>query len=318
MKRIGLIVVMLSIVAGVRAEQEKIKIGAGNTVGIYYGTSSAVAKLFNYKRAEYDQWIVTEASDGSIENINNVLSKKVDFGLAQANILAKARKGMGPWEGTPETQLMEVLKLYIEDVTIVAAEDAGIKTMADLKGKRINIGAPGSSDQLYARNMLKMADINPEDVTILETHTSRSSDLLADKKIDAYFFTVGHPAFSVREASAGKRKIRLVPLDPFIIDFGVKFDSTLKASKIPIDYYPEIGNTAAVPTLGVPVILFTQQGMNEETVYRMVKEVMENLDLFRRQHPALRNLSAEGMEKETVLPMHPGAKRYFREIGLLP
>ncbi len=319
MKKFSLTMTLFAVLAGAAfAEEAMIKIGSGSTVGIYYSASSAVAKMCNNNRAEDNEYMITVASEGSLDNINNVLLGRVNFGLAQANLLDKASRGAGLWEGSPQKKLSAVFKLYTEDFTIVAAEDARIRTMSDLAGKRVNIGAPGSSDALYARDMLWLAGVRPSEMTILEEDQSRSEDLLADGKIDAYIYTVGHPTFSVREASSHKRKVELVPLDQSLVDFLVASNALVKATLIPIDFYPAIKNREPVPSVGVHAVLFTTEDTSEDVVYRMVKDVMENLDLFRRQHPAFRNLEAKQMGDVSFMPLHPGAKRYFKEAGLLP
>jgi TRAP transporter TAXI family solute receptor len=312
---------LLMITAGVLianasiAEDEMITIGAGNTVGIYYASSSAIAKLFNYERDVTKQWLVTVASEGSKENINNVLNKQHDFGFAQANSLHKATHGVAPWEGQPHDTLRAVLSLYTEELTIVAAQDAKIYKISDLKGKRINIGAPGSSSQEGGRRLLTNAGISLDDVTILEEPQSRSSDLLANRKIDAYFFMVGHPSMAVRDAGFAKRSVRLIPLEQSMIDAAIAAYPEVHASSISMEYYPKIDNAEAVSTIGVTSIFFTHEDMSEETVYRVVKEVMTHLDLFRRQHPVLADLTAEEMSNVSVVPLHPGAVRYFKETG---
>jgi TRAP transporter TAXI family solute receptor len=319
MRKTGLTLTMLALLVGyVSAGDEKISIGSGSTVGMYYSTSSAVAKLFNYKRQDYHQWVVTVASAGSEENINEVLNGTVQFGFSQANVLDKALHGVGPWKGKPHQNLRVVLTLYPEELTIVAAEDAKIAQLSDLKGKRVNIGAPGSSTQDGVRRLIKNIGIPLEEITLVEEPSSRASDLLEDGKIDAYFFTVGHPSFSIWEASAGKRKVRLVPLNPAQIDEATASSPFVKAVTIPLTYCPKLTNTSAIPTVGTPAVLFTHEGMSDETVYRLVKEVMTNLDLFRRQQPVLRDLEAKEMATPVVVPLHPGAERYFKEAGLLP
>jgi TRAP transporter TAXI family solute receptor len=319
MKKCSLIATMIAVMAcAVFAEDEMISISTGNTVGMYYSTSSAVAKIFNYKRQDYKQWIITVASEGSEENIDDVLSGKVQFGFSQENVLEKAAKGIGPWKGKPQNNLRGVLRLYTEELTIVTADDANILRLADMKGKRVSIGAPGSSTHEGAYRFFKDAGVSTNDITLFEEQASRASDLLAAGEIDAYFFTVGHPSFSVREASSGKIKVRLMSIDQAIIDDVVATLPVVQAVTIPTTYYPKLTNTTPIKTLGTPAILFTTEGMSEETVYRMVKEVMTNLDLFRRQQPVLAHLDAKQMGKPVAIPLHPGAERYFKEAGLLP
>ena len=212
-------------------------IGAGNTVGVYYATGSAMAKIFNHKRPEYHQWLVTVASQGS-ENINNVLQGKVEFGLAQADMLYRATRGLAPWAGKPQQNLRGVLALHSEDLAIVVAGDAGITGVAELKGKRINIGAPGSSDEEYGRRIMENLGIKIDEVTISRYPAATASDLLAEGKIDAYFYTAGHPNLSVWEATSGKRKARLLPLDKSLIDQILVANPPAKAVSITTDYYP--------------------------------------------------------------------------------
>jgi hypothetical protein len=314
-----LIVAVVMLGAGpALAGDEMISVGAGNTVGGYYAASSAMAKIFNRKRQDYHQWLVTVASQGSEENINNVLAGKTQFGLAQANMLDRAKRGLAPWAGRPQKSLQAVLGLYTEDLTIVAAEDAGILSVAGLKGKRVNIGSPGSSDEEYARQILQKAGIRMEEVIISRFPAAVASDLLAEGKIDAYFYTAGHPNLSVWEATSGKRKARLLPLDKSLIDQILVANPPAKAVSITTDYYPGLENRGAIPTVGVKAVLFTREGMPEETVYRLVKEVMTNLDVFRRQQPALAGLTAKEMATVPIGPLHRGAERFFREAGLLP
>jgi TRAP transporter TAXI family solute receptor len=319
MRKTGLTLTMLALLTGyVSAGDEKISIGSGSTVGMYYSTSCAVAKLFNYKRQEYHQWVVTVASEGSEENVNEVLNGTVQFGFSQANVLDKALHGVGPWKGKPHQNLRAVLTLYTEELTLVAAEDAEVTQLSDLKGKRVNVGAPGSSTQELARRFFKNMGIRLDKITLVEEPSSRSSDLLEAGKIDAYLYTVGHPSFSIREASSGKRKVRVVPLNRAQIDKTVASNPNVKAVTIPLTYYPKLTNTSAIPTVGTPAVLFTLEEMSDETVYRLVKEVMTNLDLFRRQQPVLADLEAKEMATPVVVPLHPGAERYFKEAGLLP
>jgi TRAP transporter TAXI family solute receptor len=299
------------------AEDTIISIGAGNTVGVYYAASSAMAKIFNQKRPEFHQRLITVASQGSEENINNVLQGKLEFGLAQSDMLYRAQQGLTPWAGKPHKNIQAVLGLHTEALTIVAASDKGIAKLADLVGKRVNIGAPGSSDEENAKRILLKAGIRVEDLTISQFPSSMASELLTGDRIDAYFFTVGHPNLSVREATSGQRKAVLLPLDKSLIDLFQVTSPLAKAVTIPTDQYPGLANRAAIPTVGVQAVLFTREGMSEETVYRLVKEVMTNLDLFRRQQPALADLTAMKMATVPVIPLHPGAQRYFREAGLL-
>jgi TRAP transporter TAXI family solute receptor len=261
--------------------------------------------------------MLNSPSAGSLDNINDVLQGKNQFGIAQANFLFNAWNGMGLWKDMPQNDLRAVLGLYIEDVTLIADKDAGVNSALDLKGKRVNIGAPGSSDHETSGFILEQLGLDPvNDLVIIKEPTYLASEKIQSGDIDAYFYTVGHPNLSVLEAVSGKRKVRIVPFEPEFIDKIVSLRPFLSASEIDIEFYDKLDNKNPVPTIGIKSVLFTSTSVDEETVYRVVKAVMDNLDLFRRQHPAFAKLTKENMSHGVIVPLHPGAERYFREAGI--
>ncbi len=299
-------------------DEPMMSIKTGYVTGVYYAAGSAIAKMHNKKRKEYNLRLISESSEGSISNIKNVLEGTAGFGIAQANALYFAQKGEQFWEGQPHNNLRAVLGLYTEDYTVVAAADASIETLADMKGKTVNIGEPGSTEALQAVGAFKYAGLDPvNEMTILERPTYEAPELLQAGKIDAYLYTGGHPNLSILEASSGKRKIVIVPLGSEMIEYLHKNRPYLTRTDILVDYYPDIVNKQPIPTIGVKAILFTEAEMDEQIVYNMVKEVIENFDLFKRQHPAFAKLTAGQMTTGLIVPLHPGAKRYFKEAGLL-
>ncbi len=298
-------------------DEPMMSIGTGNITGVYYAAGSAVAKMHNRKLKEYNLRLLAEASEGSVANIQNVADGATAFGIAQANALYFARRGEAFWEGTPLNQLRAVLGLYTEAFTIIAAVDANINSPADLAGKTVNIGELGSTDSLQAISILNGVGLDPEkDLTLMRRPAYEASELLQQGKIDAYFYTVGHPNLSIKEASHGERKIMIVAPDQAFVDSQASQKEFLVETIIPIDYYAETTNKEPVRTLGVKAILFCNADMDEEVVYHMVKEVFENFDLFKRQHPAFADLTPENLSTKLILPLHPGAERYFKEAGL--
>ena len=299
-------------------DEPMLSIGTGNITGVYYAAGSAVAKMHNRKRKEYNLRLLAEASEGSVANIQNVTDGTLAFGIAQANALYFSKNGMYYWEDTPVNNLRSVLGLYTEAFTVIAGADAGIQTLADLKGKTVNIGELGSTDEQQAFRIFDHLGMNPKtDLTILERPTYEASEFLQTGKIDAYFYTVGHPNLSVKEAAAGERKIAIISPGQKFMDQFLIGRPYLAQVDIPIDYYPLIINEQPVPTLGVKAILFCNADVDEDIVYHMVREVFENLGLFKQQHPAFANLTPEQLTTGLIIPLHPGAKRYFKEAGLL-
>jgi TRAP transporter TAXI family solute receptor len=299
-------------------DEPMLSIKTGNITGVYYAAGSAVAKMHNRKLKEYNLRLIAAASEGSIANIQEVSEGNAACGIAQANTLYLAKRGEQFWQGSPQAQLRSVLGLYTEDFTIVAAVDAEVNSLADLKGKTVNIGELGSTDNIQAKSILGAVGLDLEqDLEIIEKPTYEASELLQSGDIDAYFYTVGHPNLSIKEAASGERKVMIVSPGQEIIERFSSMREDLLATEIPIDYYTAIANREPVPTVGVKAILFCSTDTDEQTVYNMVKEVFENLDLFTRQHPAFANLTPEKLSTDLIVPLHPGAERYFRGAGLL-
>ena len=304
--------------ASVLAEEKTMTIGTGNVTGVYYGVGSAVAKMHNEKRKEFGTWMLNQATEGSEYNIVGVLKKDFDFGLAQANFLYYALRGEWLWDNKPQEDLRAVMALHTESLTLLAAVDSGIAKPIDLKGKRVNIGAPGSSDQQTSVPVMEHLGLNLETDTVVSRFpTYLASEKIQSRRIDAYFFTVGHPNLSVIEAAAGQRKIRIVPFSNEFIDFLEKQEPYVTRSEVDVHYYENLKNDSPVSTVGLKAILFTRADVDNQSVYRVVKQVVENFDLFRRQHPALADLTVKDLVSKAVLPLHPGAERYFTEAGII-
>jgi TRAP transporter TAXI family solute receptor len=293
-------------------------IKTGDVTGVYYAAGSAVAKMHNRKLKEYNLRLIAEASEGSISNIDDVANGLAAFGIAQSNALYYAKSGEEYWQGEPLKNLRSVLGLYTEAFTIVAAVDAGINSLADLKGKTINIGELGSTDNLQARSLFNYFGLDPEkDLTVVEKPVYEATELLQKGEIDAYFYTVGHPNLSIKEASHGDRKIMLVTPEQEFVDAFLGQKEFLVERTIRVDYYTDIANKEPVRTLGIKAVLFCNADTAEDVVYHLVKEVFENFDLFKQQHPAFANMTPEKLSSGLMLPLHPGAERYFKEAGLL-
>jgi TRAP transporter TAXI family solute receptor len=294
-------------------------IGTGNTTGVYYSAGHAVAKVFNPGAAEHGFRLDAEASNGSVDNINKVLEGTWAFGLAQADMLFKVQEGLGPWQGTPHKNLRAVAALYTEAVLFVTRKDREIRTLADLRGKTLNIGAPGSSDHENALVILDAAGLEPQtDLTLREEETVDASDLLEEGDIDAYIYTVGHPNMSIREAVVGGRKIRLVPVDPPLVEEFTRKRVFLTKTRVNTAYYPGLETQEDIYTLGLKAILFTKAETPDATVKAVVSELIDNFDRFRRQHPAFAEVALDELGRNTVVPLHQGAEAVFRLYGRVP
>jgi len=304
-----------------QAEEVFITIGGGDISGVYYPTGLAIAKMINSRRPEYHIRSTVEATMGSTFNLNAIMAGYMDFGLAQSDIQYHAVKGLVNWaKKGPQKDLRTVFSMHHEPLTLVAAMDADIQGIADLRGKRVSIGIPGFTQHRIVLDALKAAGLDPKrDISPQEVFASEAPAMLQDDRIDAYFFTVGHPSQTIRMALSNERKARIIPISGPDIDRLVAEHPYYIKSVIEVQWlYPELaGQLDEVATFGVVATLCTSTRASEKVVYTLTKVVFENLDEFRRQHPALADLTKEGMLEGLTAPLHPGAVKYFKETGLL-
>lgn len=301
------------------AKTEFVTIGTGGITGVYYPTGGAIAKIVNAKKDQYGVRASVESTGGSKFNINAIDSKDLDFGIAQADTQYMAYNGKGAWEGKPVKKLCAVFALAPEAVTFVAAEDANIKSVKDVKGKTINLGDPGSGNRINSTDIFNAVGIVPgKDFRDEKLKPADAPRILQDGRIDGFFYTVGHPNGNIKEATAGKRKVRIVPISEAEVASLLKEAPYYSMTEIPMDQYPDAVNAKdKVKTVGMLATLVTSADTPDDVVYAVTKEVMTNLDQFRKLHPALANLTPESMLQGLTAPIHPGALKYYKEAGLV-
>ncbi|MBL7217510.1 MAG: TAXI family TRAP transporter solute-binding subunit [Desulfobacteraceae bacterium] len=301
----------------VQAKTKFVTIGTGGITGVYYPTGGAISKIINKKRKEYGIRCTVESTGGSVFNVNAVMSGDLEFGIVQSDRQYQAWNGLAEWKNKgPQKDLRAVFSIHPESVTLVAAEDAGIKTIHDLKGKRVNIGNPGSGQRQNSIDALTSAGIDyKEDIIAEHVKAAEAPGLLQDGRIDAFFYTVGHPSGAIKEATAGRRKVRIIPVTT-IDTLLAKFPYYAPAA-IPVKFYPGAANKQDISTFGVKATFVTSAKVPDDVVYAITKEVFENFDRFKKLHPAYEVLTKEGMLQGLSAPIHPGAMRYYKEAGLM-
>ena len=319
---VSVLLTLLLALAGLSPEPSSAKtrfytIGTGGITGVYYPTGGAISRIVNAKKKEYNMRLTVESTGGSVYNINAIMSGDLDFGVVQSDRQYQAFNGLAEWkENGPLKDLRAVFSIHPESVTLVAGVDTGIKTIKDLKGKHVNIGNPGSGQLQNSIDALSAAGIDfSKDIMAEELKAAEAPGLLLDGRIDAFFYTVGHPSGAIKEATAGTRKVKFVPI-VLPESFYEKFPY-YAPSVIPVSFYPNTGDSEDIPSFGVKATFVTHSRMPEEDVYHLVKEIFENFESFRSLHPAYKILTKEGMLQGLSAPLHPGALRYFREAGLL-
>jgi uncharacterized protein len=299
-----------------QAKTTFVTIGTGGITGVYYPTGGAIAKMVNNKRKQYHIRATVESTGGSVFNINAVLSGDLDFGICQSDRQYQAWNGLAEWKDKgPQKDLRAVFTIHPESVTLVAADDAGIKTIQDLRGKRVNIGNPGSGQRQNSIDALKNAGIDyTKDLVAESAKAAEAPGLLQDGRIDAFFYTVGHPSGAIKEATAGRRKVHFVPITN--LDKLLAKNPFYAKAYIPIKFYPTATNKEDVPTFGVKATFVTSAKEPDNVVYAITKEVFDNFEAFKKLHPAYSVLTKQNMLEGMTATMHPGALKYFKEVGL--
>ncbi|AWI85115.1 C4-dicarboxylate ABC transporter substrate-binding protein [Alloyangia pacifica] len=303
--------------AATAQEQTFISIGTGGVTGVYYPTGGAICRLVNRGRSEHGIRCGVESTGGSVFNINAIRGGELEFGVAQSDWQYHAYNGtsrfeeQGPFEG-----LRAVFSVHPEPFTVVARADAGIETFEDLKGKRVNVGNPGSGQRGTMEVLMDKLGWTMDDFAVAsELQAAEQSQALCDNNIDAMVYTVGHPSGSIQEATTACDSV-LVDVEGEAVDELVADNPFYRTATIPGGMYR--GNDEDTHTFGVGATFVTSEDVPEEVVYQVVKAIFDNMDQFRGLHPAFANLDPKEMATAGLsAPLHAGAERYFREAGLI-
>jgi len=295
-----------------------VTIGTGGVTGVYYPTGGAITKMVNDKSAEYNIKATVESTSGSVYNINAVLTGDLEFGVTQSDRQYQACNGKAEWKcNGPQKDLRAVFSMHPESITLVATANSGIKNIADLKGKRVNIGNPGSGQRQNAIDVLTAYGLGLKDIKAEQVKAVEAPGLLQDEKIDAFFYTVGHPNGNIKEATSGRIKVNIIPIAGKNVD-GLLGEYTYYAtSVIAGDNYPNKATPGDVRTIGVKATLVSSAKVDDDIVYAITREVFDNFEAFKKLHPAFATLTKKNMLKGLSAPIHKGALKYYRKAGLI-
>lgn len=308
---------MLGAGMGTASAQEFITIGTGSVTGVYYPTGGAICKLVNKDRKEHNVRCSVESTGGSIYNVNTIRSGELDFGIVQSDWQYHGYNGTSKFEAQgPYKKLRAMLSLHTEPFNIIARSDSGINDVSDLAGKRVNIGNPGSGDRATMGVVMDaMGWTNDSFKLASELKGSERSQALCDNKIDAFIYMVGHPNGSIKEATTSC-DAKLVPATGPKIDKIVADNPYYAYTTVPAGMYR--GTEGDVNSFGVAATMVTTSDVSDEVAYSVAKAVFENFNTFKRLHPAFATLKKEDMVKAGIsIPLHPGAVKYYKEVGLL-
>ncbi len=296
------------------ADQKFVSIGTGGVTGVYYPTGGAICRLVNKGRKDHGIRCSAESTGGSIYNINTIRAGELEFGVAQSDWQYHAFNGTSKFKDKGKfDKLRAVFSVHPEPVTIIASDASGVKNITDLKGKRLNIGNPGSGTRGTWEVLEKALGWQRSDLKLAsEMKSAETGQAVCDGKIDAYFWLVGHPSALTQESLA-TCAAHLVNATGPEIDKLVSDNPYYRTATIPAGMY---NNESDVTTFGVGATFVTSADVPEDVVYTIVKAVFENFDDFKGLHPAFANLKPEEMISDSLsAPLHAGAEKYYKEKG---
>ncbi|GGA44052.1 TAXI family TRAP transporter solute-binding subunit [Pelagibacterium lentulum] len=298
------------------AQQQFVTIGTGGVTGVYYPAGGAICLNVNRGRAEHGIRCSAESTGGSVFNLNSIREGELNIGVVQSDVQYNSLNGIEQFDGTgPYEDLRALFSLHPEPFTVVARPDAGIESLEDLVGKRVNVGNPGSGQRNTMELLMEEYGWTMDDFALAAELPSREqAQALCDNQYDAFVFTVGHPSGSISEPVATCGAV-LVNVTGDIIDRLVEENSYYFHATIPAGMY---NNEEDVQTFGVGATVVSSTDTPADVVYEVVKAVFENFDEFKALHPAFGVLDREEMVSSGLsAPLHEGAQRYFEEAGLL-
>lgn len=290
-----------------------ITIGTGGVTGVYYPTGGAICRLVNKGRKKHGIRCSVESTGGSVYNIRTIRQGELDFGVAQSDVQVAALDGSGAFKkdgAYPE--LRSLFSLHPEPLHLMARADSGIKNVQDLKGKKVNIGNPGSGTRVLVDALFKYANISSSDLALTaELKSSEQAAALCDGKIDAAFWGAGLGNGSTQEATSSC-DIKLIPLTGESIDKLLSENKAYAVVTMPGGTYS--GNPDDVISWGPKATIVSSTKVPDEVAYALVKSIFDNFKAFKKLHPAFAHLTEEEMIQDGLpAELHPGAVKYYKE-----
>ncbi|WP_083001342.1 TAXI family TRAP transporter solute-binding subunit [Halomonas sp. GT] len=292
------------------ASAQQLSIATGGTGGVYYPIGGGFAEMIN-NHIEGAQ-ATAEVTGASVENMGLIMRGDADLALALADTVYQAYNGSGDFEGRQIENTRALASVYPNAVQLVTLAESDIETIADLAGKRVSVGAPGSGTELNARAVLEANGISYDDFTPQRLNFNETADAIRDGDIDAGFWSVGPPTSSILNLAA-TRDIRLIGLSDEEVANAQEAEAVFAPYELAAGMYD--GMDESVQTIGIPNVLVVNSDMDEELAYQLTQLLFENTDELIAVHPAANDTTIEFTMNSTPVPLHPGAIRYFEEVG---
>ena len=299
------------------AADKYITIGTGGVTGVYYPAGGAICRLVNRGKKDHGIRCSVESTGGSVYNLNAIRAGEIDVAVAQSDWQYHSYMGTGPFKNLgADKNLRTLFSLHSEPFTVIARADSGVVKFDDLKGKRVNIGNPGSGQRATMEAIMAVKKWSKDDFKLAsELKASEQAQALCDNKIDVMIYAAGHPNGAVQEVTT-TCDTKIIPVSGGEIDKLVEQFPFYAYTSIPGGMYN--GNDEDVKTFGVKATFVTSSKVEKETIYQVVKAVFDNFDNFKTLHPVFSTLVPEELTKDgNTAPLHDGAQKYFKEKGMI-
>ncbi len=310
MKKLKYTVAATMMAAALPASAQQLSIATGGTGGVYYPIGGGFAEMIN-NHIDGAQ-ATAEVTGASVENMGLIMRGDADLALVLADTAYQAYTGTGDFDGRQIENTRALASVYPNAVQLVTLAESDIQSIADLAGKRVSVGAPGSGTELNARALLEANGVSYEDFTPQRLNFNETADAIRDGDIDAGFWSVGPPTSSILNLAA-TRDIRLIGLSDEEIANAQEVEAVFAPYELAAGMYD--GMDEAVQTIGIPNVLVVNADMDEELAYQLTQLLFENTDELIAVHPAANDTTVEFTMNSTPVPLHPGALRYFEEVG---
>lgn len=293
-------------------KKTRISIATGGTGGVYYPYGGAIANVISKYVPGVEA--TAEVTAAAVDNIKLVAAGEADLGYAYPDLAYDAMEGKGVFKKKLPIQM--VLHLYVSYFHLVTMGNSPIKSVADLKGRRISTGAPGSGTEVVAFRVLEAFGINPnKDIKRDRLSVVESVNALKDGKIDAFFWVGGLPTAAILDLAATPgTSMKLIPTDPALPAIFKKYGQVYVKAKIPKGTYPKMAGDVGV--VGIPNVLVCNQKASPDIIYKILKAMFDHKKDLVAVHSQAKELTIKSAVIQTVVPYHPGAVKYFKEKGI--
>ncbi len=290
---------------------QTISIATGGTGGVYYPIGGGLAEMIGRHIDGYSG--VAEVTGASVENMGLIHRQDSDLALALADTVYQAYHGQGVFEGRRQvSDVRAIASVYPNAVQLVTLANSDVHSLADLRGKRVSVGAPGSGTEVNARTLLEANGITLRDLRAQRLNFNETADALRDGDIDAGFWSVGPPTSSIMSLATA-RDIRVISLSEEEIAKAMAAEPVFAPYTLRAGLYE--GVDQPVQTIGIPNVLAVNAAMPDELAYQITRVLFERVDELRAIHSAANDTTVEFSLTSTPIPFHPGALRFYEQTG---